>query len=107
MAYPVGSPRGHLRDKPGQGRKIEGKKVNWKEDTAVTKTVGIYREKRYPLNLPTPLQRNHSAPYQNSLSEYSAVFCVYRRKEREGKKPQICQCLAPDAPIQHLVFNLC
>lgn len=84
MAYPVGSPRGHLRDKPWQERKIEGKKSEiGKKDTAVTKTVEIYREKRYPLNLPTPLQRNHSAPYQYSFSEHSAVFCVYREKKKK------------------------
>lgn len=89
MAYPVGSPRGHLRDKPGQGRKIEGKKVNWKEDTAVTKTVGIYREKRYPLNLPTPLQRNRSAPYQNSLSEHSAVFIEEKKRKKKTRSADV------------------
>jgi len=42
MAYPGGSPRGHLGDKPRQERKIEGrKKGNWKEDTAVSKTVEV------------------------------------------------------------------
>lgn len=46
----------------------------------MTKTVGIYLEKRYPLNLPAPLQRNHGAAYQRSLSEHSVFM------EREEKK---------------------
>lgn len=42
MAYPVGSPRGHLRDKPQQEEKIEVGE-NWKKKgTAMTKTVEIY-----------------------------------------------------------------
>lgn len=41
MAYPVGSPRGHLRDKPQQEEKIE-LGGNWKKGTDLTETVEIY-----------------------------------------------------------------
>lgn len=36
MAYPVGSPRRHLRDKPWQERKIEGKTSQIATKTVVT-----------------------------------------------------------------------
>lgn len=58
----------------------------------MTKTVGIYLEKRYPLNLPAPLQRNHGAAYQRSLSERS----VFMEREREKKKLDPLMSPAPD-----------